>query len=124
MPLCQQEWMISPLKGKPRYTCRKSGVSRLRETEHREHLRRDLTDGVRDWWNPFLAVSADDILLTYCPGALELEGKTLSAIAKDRNTDPIETVFDILIATEAQAIMVIFAFSDEDIRAFLRHLGS
>ena len=99
----------------------RSLLRRLHTGQDRERLRRDLAEGVEGWWNPFLAVPADNILLSMCPGAPDLEGQTLSAAADSQGADPIETLFEVLVATKAQAAMVVFAFHDTDIRTFLRH---
>lgn len=77
-------------------------------------MRCDLTEGVEGWWNPVLLGTWDKILLVECPGRPEWEGRALAAVAESRGGDPIETLLDALVASEAKAIMVLFLMSDTD----------
>jgi dihydroorotase/N-acyl-D-amino-acid deacylase len=49
------------------------------------------------------------------PKLLPLQGKTLADIAKARGTDPINTLFDILVEDEAFTECAVFAMSESDI---------
>jgi N-acyl-D-amino-acid deacylase len=50
-----------------------------------------------------------------------LQGKRLSEIAADRGKDPIETLFDLVIADHARSGAIYFLMSEADVRAALQH---
>ncbi|HEV8496360.1 MAG TPA: amidohydrolase family protein, partial [Gemmatimonadaceae bacterium] len=54
------------------------------------------------------------------PKLLPLQGKTLADIAKMRGTDPINTLFDILVEDEAFTECAVFAMSEPDILLALK----
>jgi dihydroorotase/N-acyl-D-amino-acid deacylase len=49
-----------------------------------------------------------------------LQGKRLSQIASDRRNDPIETMFDLIIADHARSGAIYFLMSEPDVRAAMQ----
>ena len=49
------------------------------------------------------------------PKLLGIQGHTLADIAKSRGTDPMDTLFDILVEDDAQTDVAVFAMSEPDI---------
>ncbi len=50
-----------------------------------------------------------------------LQGKRLSEIAAQRHRDPIETMFDLIIADHARSGAIYFIMSEPDVRAAMQH---
>ena len=50
-----------------------------------------------------------------------LQGKRLSEIAVQRHKDPIETMFDLIIADRARSGAIYFLMSEADVRAAMQH---
>ena len=50
-----------------------------------------------------------------------LQGKRLSEIAAARHRDPIETMFDLIIADHARSGAIYFLMSESDVRAAMQH---
>lgn len=50
-----------------------------------------------------------------------LQGKRLSEIAAERHRDPIETMFDLIIADHARSGAIYFLMSEADVRAAMQH---
>jgi len=50
-----------------------------------------------------------------------LQGRRLSQIAADRKQDPIETLFDLVIADHARSGAIYFLMSEPDVRAAMQH---
>jgi dihydroorotase/N-acyl-D-amino-acid deacylase len=49
-----------------------------------------------------------------------LQGKTLAAIAKERNKEPIETLFDLLIEDRGFTMVAVFGMSEPDVALALK----
>jgi dihydroorotase/N-acyl-D-amino-acid deacylase len=49
------------------------------------------------------------------------EGMTIDEIAKERGTDPLEALMDLVVADRGSTARVTFGMSEEDVRAALRH---
>ena len=93
-------------------------LDRLRESTLREKAKRDCQFGTKDWET--YANIPENIIISYCKITKNLEGKTLDVIAKERNADPILTIFDILNENEGIASCVVFQQDEEDMRFVLQ----
>ena len=49
------------------------------------------------------------------PKLVDLQGRSLAEISKARGTDPMDTLFDILVEDAAQTTVAVFAMSEPDI---------
>jgi dihydroorotase/N-acyl-D-amino-acid deacylase len=62
---------------------------------------------------------ADGILIAsvYADSLRPLQGRRVGDVARDRNADPLETLFDILVADEARTGAIYFSMNEDDLRA-------
>ena len=78
------------------------------------------TDTESDWEN-LTGSGWDNLLLSYHPTQPDLAGCTVAEIASARGIDPLETVLDLILETEAQAFIVDFCMDERDVATILRH---
>jgi dihydroorotase/N-acyl-D-amino-acid deacylase len=93
-------------------------VERLRDPAIRARLRQELLTPSTAWDNEWQEIPGPEaiILCTVNDPALRpLVGKTLAEIAKQRNTDPIDTLFDLLVEDEAFSSVAVFGMSEPDV---------
>jgi N-acyl-D-amino-acid deacylase len=86
-------------------------LERLKNPEIREKIREDRSGIYRTW---------DMILVASAKNHPEYEGKRISEIAKLEGKDEYETVFELLLAEDAQVSVVSFGMSEEDVRRVMR----
>jgi dihydroorotase/N-acyl-D-amino-acid deacylase len=93
-------------------------IERLRDPAVRARLKKELATPAHDWDNEWQSVPGPEaILITTVlnPTLLGLQGRTLADIAKERGTDPMDTLFDILVEDGAQTSVAVFAMSESDV---------
>lgn len=93
-------------------------IERLRDPAVRARLKKELATPARDWDNEWQSVPGPEaILITTVlnPTLLGLQGRTLADIAKERGTDPMDTLFDILVEDGAHTSVAVFAMSESDV---------
>jgi len=93
-------------------------VKRLKNPEIRNRLKREMKAGQP---NLFSAGDWDAIMIAYCRGHREYEGKTIAEIARQMRIDPFDFVFDLLIEEKASVMIVLFTMCEKDMRTVLRH---
>jgi N-acyl-D-amino-acid deacylase len=98
-------------------------VRRLNDPTVRERLRRDMLEGSPDWSSPLKAAGWDATIIVYCKKVenRKYEGRTIEEIAKFKEVDPFDFVFDLLITEEMAVNVVRFSMHEEDVRALLRY---
>jgi len=96
-------------------------IERLRDPETRRRLRREMVKGRRGWSSMLKASGWGAIMISYCHGHREYEGKTIPELARLKGTDPFDFVFDLLIEERASVGTVNFMMREEDLRAVLAH---
>jgi len=92
-------------------------LERLKAPGARARMRKDIEEGLPGWYNHYLAVGSDwsRMLLV----GLEQEqnkpfvGKRMSDLIASRTTDPIDTLFDVLIE-EGGGVRTVYFHHDED----------
>jgi N-acyl-D-amino-acid deacylase len=97
-------------------------LERLKDPAMRARIREDMLHNP-NWDNPWLGVPGPEAILIAVvqnPKLLPLQGKTLAQIAKERGTDPIDTLFDILVEDEAFTYNAVFGMSEPDVALALR----
>ncbi len=93
-------------------------VERLKDPAIRARLKKELGTYSTDWDNEWQAVPGPEAILIATvnnPKLLGIQGHTLADVAKSRGTDPMDTLFDILIEDNGQTEAAVFAMSEPDI---------
>jgi dihydroorotase/N-acyl-D-amino-acid deacylase len=97
-------------------------LARLGDPETRARLKRDITTDSTDWENIYLGSGgAQGVLIGSVNNrALEaLQGQHLSQIAAAQNKDPLDALFDLILADRGQTGAIYFMMSENDLRAAL-----
>jgi N-acyl-D-amino-acid deacylase len=92
-------------------------VARLKDLATRAKARADFLKENPEWPE----VAARNLITSVIDAKLErYQGKLLSDIAEEEGKDPLDALFDIVIADRGNATRVLFEMSEDDIRAGLR----
>ena len=82
-------------------------------------MQKDMQEGLPGWsslkgigWGRIMIAQSSDT---------DLQGQTVEKIAKDRNIDPYQCAFDILLADDGTTRVIKFAASEEDLERVLQH---
>lgn len=95
-------------------------IERLRTAKVRQILKRQMMEGVDGWNSMAKTVGWKKIMVAYCKGHPEYEGRMIWEIAKEKRLDPFDFVFDLLIEENASVDVVLFCMSEEDVRTVLK----
>jgi N-acyl-D-amino-acid deacylase len=98
-------------------------IERLGDPAMRRRIRREMLTPGKGWdneWQEIPGAEAVMIGAVQNPALVSYQGKTLAAVAKLRKTDPIETIFDLLIEDKAYTSVAVFGMSEPDIVLALR----
>lgn len=98
-------------------------IQRLKDPATRARIRKDLLTPSKDWDNEWQEITGPDQVLICTvkdPKLLPLQGKTLAEIAKLWNKDPMDTLFDLLIADNAFPSVAVFGMSEPDVSLALQ----
>jgi N-acyl-D-amino-acid deacylase len=67
-----------------------------------------------------LASELNDVMISYAKKHPEYEGMRVTEIAEKEKKEPWDTVFDLIIAENAQASMVVFGMSEADVKQIMQ----
>ena len=98
-------------------------IERLKDPAMRARIRKEMLTPATDWDNEWQEIPGPDAVLIAVVAnqrLLPLQGKTLAQIAKDRGTDPIDTLMDILIEDNAFTYNAVFGMSEPDVALALK----
>jgi N-acyl-D-amino-acid deacylase len=99
-------------------------LERLRDPAARRRIRRDM-ETTGSWqnnaWKEITGPEAILIGAVQNPKLRPLQGKTLADVAKQRKTDPITTLLDLLIEDNALTSVAVFGMAEPDVVLALRH---
>jgi N-acyl-D-amino-acid deacylase len=98
-------------------------LQRLKDPATRARIRKDLQTPSKDWDNEWQEIAGPDQVLICTvkdPKLLPLQGKTLAEIAKLWNQDPMDALFDLLIADNAFPQVAVFGMSEPDVSLALQ----
>jgi dihydroorotase/N-acyl-D-amino-acid deacylase len=98
-------------------------VERLKDPATRARIRQDMLTPSRDWDNEWEEIPGPEAVLigvVQNPKLLPLQGKRLSEIAKIWNKDPMDALFDLLIADDAYTSVAVFGMSEPDVALALQ----
>ena len=93
-------------------------IERLKDPAVRARLKVELATAATDWDNEWQSVPGPEAILIATvlnPQLVDLQGRSLAEIAKARGTDPMDTLFDILVEDGARTTVAVFAMSESDI---------
>lgn len=102
---------------------REALLGRLRDPATRTRLRAEISRPGEDWENFYwMAGGAEGVLVSSVnhPELKAYEGKRLAEVARERGEDPLEALFDVLVADQAQTGAIYFLMSEEDMQAALQ----
>lgn len=99
-------------------------IARLRDPASRARIRAQMVNdsaGAENFYRG--AGGADGILIvgTFEDSLRYLQGKTLAEIARARRTDPVEALFDIVIADRSRTGAVYSSMNEQDVQAAMKH---
>ncbi|MBA3514352.1 MAG: D-aminoacylase [Pyrinomonadaceae bacterium] len=98
-------------------------LGRLRDPQTRERLKKEISTDSREWENIYLGSGGANGVLIGSVLTRDLEwaqGKRLSEIAIEQGKEPLDAVFDLILADHAQTGAIYFMMSEEDLRAAMR----
>jgi dihydroorotase/N-acyl-D-amino-acid deacylase len=98
-------------------------VARLKDAETRKRLKWEISNDAKDWENIYLGSGGPGGILigSVTNGELEQwQGKRLSEIATAQNKDPLDALFDFIIADHGQTGAIFFMMSEDDMKAALK----
>jgi N-acyl-D-amino-acid deacylase len=93
-------------------------LERLPKRETRERIRADIErDGLNNWGR---IPSWDCVQISISPHLAQYAGRTIAALAKERNADPIDVVCDYLVDDRGATRVLVISISEDDIREIVR----
>ncbi len=98
-------------------------LARLRDMRIRQQLKKEITTDSREWENIYLGSGGPPGILIGSVVNRELEsfqGKRLAQIAEEQNKDPLDTLFDFILADHGQTGAIFFMMSEADMTAAMR----
>jgi len=93
-------------------------IARLKDPPQRARIRKDMETPSTQWDNEWQEIpGAESILVSVVqnPKLVPLQGKTIAEVAKLWNKDPLDTIFDLLIADDAFTSVAVFGMSEPDV---------
>jgi dihydroorotase/N-acyl-D-amino-acid deacylase len=98
-------------------------LSRLKDKRTRERLKTEITTDAKEWENIYLGSGGASGVLIGAVVNRDLEamqGKRLSQIAEEQKKDPLDALFDLILADHGQTGAIYFMMSEDDMRAAMR----
>ena len=98
-------------------------VARLKDPETRKRLKSEISNDAKDWENIYLGSGGPGGILIGSVTNRELDswqGKRLSEIATAQNKDPLDALFDFIIADHGQTGAIFFMMQESDMQAALK----
>jgi N-acyl-D-amino-acid deacylase len=93
-------------------------LERLRLPETRERIRRDIArDGLNNWGR---IPDWSCVQVSIAPNVPQYAGRTIAALANERQADPIDVACDCLIEDRAATRVLVTSISEYDVREILR----
>ena len=98
-------------------------VARLKDAEARKRLKWEISSDAKDWENIYLGSGGPSGILIGSVVNRELDnwqGKRLSEIATAQNKDPLDALFDFIMADHGQTGAIFFMMQESDMQAALK----
>jgi dihydroorotase/N-acyl-D-amino-acid deacylase len=93
-------------------------IERLKDPATRARIRKDLVTPSTEWdneWEEIAGPEAVMIGVVQNPKLMAMQGKRLSEVAKIRNQDPMDALFDLLIEDRAFTSVAVFGMAEPDV---------
>ena len=98
-------------------------LARLRDSQTRQRLKTEISQEQTTWENIYLGSGGPGGVLIGSVVNRELEplqGKRISEIAEQQKKDPLDAVFDLILADHGQTGAIYFMMSQDDMRAAMK----
>src|SRR5881394_1301983 len=98
-------------------------ITRLKDAATRRRLKSEISNDAKDWENIYLGSGGPGGILIGSVVNRELEswqGKRLSEIATAQNKDPLDALFNFIIADHGQTGAIFFMMQESDMKAALK----
>jgi N-acyl-D-aspartate/D-glutamate deacylase len=98
-------------------------LKRLRDPEMRARMKKDILNGLPNWYNHYLAVGDWDGMLLVSMRHEKNKpfiGKRMSELIKARGGDPVEVLFDVLLEENGSVGTVYFHHTEKDMQYALK----
>ncbi len=98
-------------------------LARLRDPAIRERLKKEIASDSKEWENIYLGSGGPGGVLISSVVNRDFEsmqGKRVSQIAEEQAKDPLDAVFDLILADNGQTGAIYFMMSEADLRAAMR----
>ena len=98
-------------------------LGRLRDPQTRQRLKKEISEDQTEWENIYLGSGGPTGVLIGAVVNRELEalqGKRISEIAEQQKKDPLDVVFDLILADKGQTGAIYFMMSEADMRAAMQ----
>ena len=98
-------------------------LARLRDPQTRQRLKQEISQDQTEWENIYLGSGGPGGVLIGAVVNRDLEplqGKRISEIAAEQKKDPLDTVFDLILADRGQTGAIYFMMSEDDMRAAMK----
>ena len=93
-------------------------VARLKDPATRERIRKEMLQPTSEWDNEWQEIPGPEAVMigvVQNPQLRQFQGQTLADVAKAWNKDPIDALFDFLIADGGFAYNAVFAMAEPDV---------
>jgi N-acyl-D-amino-acid deacylase len=94
-------------------------LARLRDPQTRQRLKKEISEDQTEWENIYLGSGGPSGVLIGSVVNRELDslqGKRISEIAAEQKKDPLDTLFDFILADHGQTGAIYFMMSEDDMR--------
>lgn len=98
-------------------------ISRLKDARIRQQLKKEITTDSKEWENIYLGSGGPGGILIGSVVNRDLEkwqGKRLAEIAQAQAKEPLEALFDFIVADHGQTGAIFFMMKEEDMQAALK----
>ncbi|HEX6715670.1 MAG TPA: D-aminoacylase [Pyrinomonadaceae bacterium] len=98
-------------------------LARLRDPQTRQRLKQEISQDQTEWENIYLGSGGPGGVLIGAVVNRDLEplqGKRISEIAAEQKKDPLDAVFDLILADRGQTGAIYFMMSEDDMRAAMK----